>query len=78
LELNINKADISVRTYLLFHADCKKVTNLFYIIERCRYRGLAKAKIHTLLSAIVSNVKRMARPLWKEPEIPGKVAPVPC
>jgi IS5 family transposase len=30
-------------------------------MRRCRYRGLIKAKIHTLLSAIVSNVKRMAR-----------------
>ena len=30
-------------------------------MRRCRYRGLNKAKIHTLLAAIVSNVKRMAR-----------------
>jgi transposase len=30
-------------------------------MRRCRYRGLIKAKIHTLLSAIASNVKRMAR-----------------
>ncbi len=29
--------------------------------RRCRYRGLAKARIHTLLAAIASNVKRMAR-----------------
>ena len=39
-------------------------------MRHCRYRGLTKAKIHTLLSAIASNVKRMARLLWKEPEIP--------
>jgi IS5 family transposase len=30
-------------------------------MRRCRYRGLIKAKIHTLLSATVSNIKRMAR-----------------
>jgi transposase len=30
-------------------------------MRRCRYRGLIKAKIHTLLAAIASNVKRMAR-----------------
>ncbi len=30
-------------------------------MRRCRYRGLVRAKIHTLLSAIASNVKRMAR-----------------
>jgi IS5 family transposase len=30
-------------------------------MRHCRYRGLTKAKIHTLLSATVSNIKRMAR-----------------
>jgi hypothetical protein len=30
-------------------------------MRRCRYRGLARAGIHTLLAAIASNVKRMAR-----------------
>ncbi len=39
-------------------------------MRRCRYRGLARAKIHTLLSAIGSNVKRMAKLLWKTPEPP--------
>jgi transposase len=34
-------------------------------MRRCRYRGLARAGIHTLLAAIASNVKRMARLLWK-------------
>lgn len=34
-------------------------------MRRCRYRGLGKASIHTLLAAIVSNVKRMARLLWE-------------
>ena len=30
-------------------------------MRRCRYRGLVRAKTHTLLAAIASNVKRMAR-----------------
>jgi IS5 family transposase len=30
-------------------------------MRRCRYRGLERAKIHALLSAVASNVKRMAR-----------------
>jgi transposase len=34
-------------------------------MRRCRYRGLEKARIHTLLAAIASNIKRMARLLWK-------------
>ena len=34
-------------------------------MRRCRYRGLTRAKIHTLLAATVSNIKRMARLLWK-------------
>ena len=36
-------------------------------MRRCRYRGLARAKIHTLLSAITSNIKRMARILCRPP-----------
>jgi transposase len=41
-------------------------------MRRCRYRGLNKARIHTLLSATVSNIKRMSRILWQPPEIlPG-------
>jgi transposase len=47
-------------------------------MRHCRYRGLSKAKIHTLLSAIVSNVKRMARLLWKEPDSPPELAMVAC
>ena len=35
-------------------------------MRRCRYRGILRAKIHTLLAAIVSNVKRMARLLCPE------------
>jgi transposase len=36
-------------------------------MRRCRYRGLARAKIHTLLSAITSNIKRMVRLLCRPP-----------
>jgi transposase len=39
-------------------------------MRHCRYRGLVKAKIHTLLSAITSNIKRMARLLWRNSETP--------
>jgi transposase len=42
-------------------------------MRRCRYRGLLKAKTHTLLSAIASNVKRMARLLCPHT---GKVCPL--
>jgi hypothetical protein len=38
-------------------ADLARYCNM----RRCRYHGLIKAKIHTLLAAIASNVKRMAR-----------------
>jgi transposase len=43
-------------------------------MRHCRYRGLMRAKIHTLLSAIASNVKRMARLLWKvtDPLLPER------
>jgi transposase len=44
-------------------------------MRRCRYRGLNKAKIHTLLAAIVSNVKRMTRLL--SPSM-GEVCPKPA
>ncbi|MFC1953474.1 IS1182 family transposase [Chloroflexota bacterium] len=39
-------------------------------MRRSRYRGLSRAKIHTLLAAIVSNIKRMAKLLWEIPETP--------
>ncbi|MFC1934217.1 IS1182 family transposase [Chloroflexota bacterium] len=39
-------------------------------MRRCRYRGLTRAGIHTLLAAITSNIKRMAKLLWEIPEIP--------
>ncbi len=34
-------------------------------MRHCCYRGLGRAKIHTLLSAIASNVKRMVRLLCR-------------
>jgi transposase len=42
-------------------------------MRRCRYRGLEKAKIHTLLSAIASNVKRMARLLCLKADEPSEL-----
>ena len=46
-------------------------------MRRCRYRGLIRAKIHTLLSAIAFNVKRMARllcPNMDKPPLEAAVA----
>lgn len=37
-------------------------------LRRCRYRGLGRAKIHTLLATIVCNIKRMAKLLWGKPD----------
>ena len=45
-------------------------------MRRCRYRGLARAGIHTLLAAIASNVKRMARLLCPKPDNPPDLVPV--
>lgn len=47
-------------------------------MRRSRYRGLTKTKIHTLLAAIVSNIKRMARLLWEMPEMPPPRPAVAC
>jgi transposase len=47
-------------------------------MRRCRYRGLERAKIHTLLSAIASNVKRMSRLLCTPDEKPPLVAALAC
>jgi IS5 family transposase len=33
----------------------------------CRYRGMGRAGIHTLLAATVCNIKRMAKLLWVKP-----------
>jgi len=37
-------------------------------LRRCRYHELDRAGIHTLLSTIVCNIKRMAKLLWGKPE----------
>jgi IS5 family transposase len=42
-------------------------------MRRCRYRGLIRAKIHTLLAAIASNVKRMAKLICPRT---GKICPL--
>ena len=47
-------------------------------MRRCRYRTLPRAGIHTLLSAITSNVKRMARLLCPKEEKPPELAVVAC
>jgi transposase len=44
----------------------------------CRYRGINKAKIHTLLAATVSNIKRMARLLWSKAGTPLLVPAAAC
>jgi transposase len=36
-------------------------------LRRCRYRGLDRAGIHTLLATTVCNIKRMVRLLWGKP-----------
>jgi transposase len=37
-------------------------------LRRCRYRGLDRAKIHTILSTTVCNIKRMVKLLWGKPD----------
>jgi IS5 family transposase len=37
-------------------------------LRRCRYRGLGRAGIHTLLAATVCNIKRMVNLLWVKPD----------
>ena len=37
-------------------------------LRRCRYRGLARASIHTLLATTVCNIKRMVALLWGKPD----------
>ena len=37
-------------------------------LRRCRYRGLERAHIHTLLATTVCNIKRMVKLLWKNPD----------
>jgi len=37
-------------------------------LRRCRYRGLSRAHIHTLVATIVCNIKRMVKLLWGKPD----------
>ncbi len=37
-------------------------------LRRCRYRGLDRARIHTLLATTVCNIKRMVKLLWGKPD----------
>jgi len=37
-------------------------------LRRCRYRGLERAEIHTLLATTVCNIKRMVKLLWGKPD----------
>jgi len=37
-------------------------------LRRCRYRGLHRAGIHTLLAVTVCNIKRMVKLLWGKPD----------
>ena len=37
-------------------------------LRRCRYRGLGRAGIHTLLATTVCNIKRMVKLLWGRPD----------
>jgi transposase len=45
-------------------------------MRRCRYRGLSRARIHTLLAAVASNVKRMARLLCSSMDKPPELLTV--
>jgi len=46
-------------------------------LRRCRYRGLGRAGIHTLLATTVCNIKRMVKLLWGKPDSYCVEAPVP-
>jgi hypothetical protein len=37
-------------------------------LRRCRYHGLDRAEIHTLLATTVCNIKRMVKLLWGKPD----------
>jgi len=37
-------------------------------LRRCRYRGVDRAGIHTLLATMVCNIKRMVKLLWGKPD----------
>jgi transposase len=37
-------------------------------LRKCRYRGLDRARVHTLLATTVCNIKRMVKLLWGKPD----------
>jgi len=37
-------------------------------LRKCRYRGLKRVGIHTLLATMVCNIKRMVKLLWGKPD----------
>ena len=37
-------------------------------LRRCRYQGLNRAEIHTLLATVACNIKRMVQLLWGKPD----------
>ena len=37
-------------------------------LRRCRYRGVDRARVHTLLATTVCNIKRMVKLLWGKPD----------
>jgi transposase len=37
-------------------------------LRKCRYRGLGRAEIHTLLATTVCNIKRMVKLVWRKPD----------
>ncbi|MDO8687185.1 MAG: transposase, partial [Dehalococcoidales bacterium] len=37
-------------------------------LRKCRYRGIDRAGIHTLLATTVCNIKRMVKLLWGKPD----------
>ena len=57
------------RTYRNRYKIEQKVADLtrYCGLRRCRYRGLDRAHIHTLLATTVCNIKRMVKLLWGKP-----------
>jgi transposase len=47
-------------------------------LRRCRYRGIDRAGIHTLLATTVCNIKRMVKLLWGKPDNYYFEPPVAC
>jgi IS5 family transposase len=47
-------------------------------LRRCRYRGLGRARIHSLLATTVCNIKRMVKLLWGKMDDCHLESPVAC